>query len=110
MKLNEIIKKAELEILTNIEERDVKGVFISDMLSDVMTNAKVENIWLTTQTHTNIVSAANLIDISAIIVTLGKKVPEKTVELANRYHVVVLSTPKSSFELARKLIEIGLEA
>ena len=110
MKLNEIIKKAELEILTNIEERDVKGVFISDMLSDVMTNAKVENIWLTTQTHTNIISAANLIDISAIIVTLGKKVPEKTVELANRYHAVVLSTPKSSFELARKLIEIGLEA
>ena len=110
MTLQDVIKQAELKALTNVEERGVEGVFISDMLSDVMTNAKTGNLWLTTQTHTNIVSAANLIDLSAIIVTVGKEVPAATISLANRYHVIILSTPLSTFELARKLIEIGLEA
>lgn len=108
MKLQEIIEKVKLEALTNVEERDVDGTFISDMLSDVMSSAKPGNLWLTTQTHTNIVSAANLVDIAAVVVTLGKQVPANTVNLANRYHVIILSTPMSNFELAKKLLEIGL--
>jgi predicted transcriptional regulator len=110
MKLQEIIEKADLKPLTNVEERDVDGVFISDMLSDVMTGAKPGNLWLTVQTHTNVVSAANLVDLSAIVITQGKNVPENTVELANRYHVIVLSTPLQTFELAAKLVQIGLKA
>lgn len=110
MKLQEIIEKIDLEPLTNVEERDVEGVFISDMLSDVMTGAKPGQLWLTVQTHTNIVSAANLVDLSAIVITQGKKVPENTVELANRYHVVILSTSMQTFELAAKLIGTGLKA
>jgi predicted transcriptional regulator len=110
MKLQDVINQADLKALTNLEEREVEGVFISDMLSDVMTNAKAGNLWLSTQTHTNIVSAANLIDLSAIIVTTGKEVPKATIDLANRYHVIILSTSFSTFELAKKLIEIGLKA
>ncbi|MCP4219245.1 MAG: serine kinase [bacterium] len=110
MKLQEIIDKVELKVLTNLEEKDVDGVFISDMLSDVMTSAKPGNLWVTVQTHTNIVSAANLVDLSAVVVTQDKEVPEATIELANRYHVAVLSTPLQTFQLATKLISIGLKA
>ena len=110
MKLQEVIEKAKLTPLTNVEAREVDGVFISDMLSDVMTGAKPGNLWLTVQTHTNIVSAANLVDLAAIVVTQGKNVPENTVELANRYHVIILSSPLQTFELSARLIEIGLRA
>lgn len=110
MKLEEVIEKADLKALTNVEARDVEGVFISDMLSDVMTSAETGNLWLTVQTHTNIVSAANLVDLAAVVVTSGKEVPPATIDLANRYHVVILSTPLKSFELASKLIKIGLQA
>ena len=109
MQLKEIIEKANLEVLTNLEEREVEGVFMSDMLSDVMTSAQSGSLWITVQTHTNIVSAANLVDIAAIVVSQGKKVPENTIALANRYHVVILSTSLSNFELASKLVEIGLK-
>ena len=109
MKLQEIIEKVGLKVLTNQEDRDVDGVFISDMLSDVMTSAKPGNLWLTVQTHTNIVSAANLVDLSAVVVTQGKEVPGPTIELANRYHVMILSTSMQTFELATKLIGIGLQ-
>lgn len=109
MKLQEIIEKTGLEPLTDLEEREVQGVFISDMLSDVMTSANAGDLWITVQTHTNIVSAANLVDIAAVVVSQGKKVPENTIDLANRYHVIILSTGKSTFELATSLIEIGLK-
>ncbi len=109
MKLKEVIDKLNLKALTGIEDRDVSGVFISDMLSDVMAAAKPENLWLTVQTHKNIVSAANLIDISAVIVINGKAVPEDTVELANRFHVNILSTSLSAFQMAGKLIEAGIK-
>ncbi|MFH1297616.1 MAG: DRTGG domain-containing protein [Bacteroidota bacterium] len=108
MKLKEIIEKLSLVSLTNIEDKEVSGVFISDMLSDVMSSAEMGNIWLTVQTHKNVVSAANLIDIAAVIVTHGKEVPADTVELANRFHVIILSSPLSSFQLASKLVESGL--
>ena len=109
MNLQDVIDKAELKALTNVEARDVNGVFISDMLSDVMTGAQPGNLWLTVQTHTNIVSAANLVDLSAVVITSGKEVPQATIDLANRYHVVILSTPLKTFEIATKLIGIGLK-
>ena len=110
MKLQEIMEKINLKALTNMEERDVEGVFISDMLSDVMTSANPGDLWLTVQTHSNIVSATNLVDLAAVVITQGKEVPQTTIDLANRYHVIILSTSMTTFELASKLIEIGLKA
>ena len=109
MKLQEIIDRLALNVLTVTDERDVTGVFISDMLSDVMSSAQPGNLWLTVQSHQNIVSAANLVDISAVVVTNNKKVPDDTIELANRFHVIILSSPLSTFELATKLVEAGIK-
>lgn len=109
MKLKELIEKFELKALTNIEEKDITGVYMSDMLSDVMSSAESGNIWLTIQTHKNIVSAANLIDLSAIIVTNGKPVPEGTIELANRFYVNIISSPLPTYKLATKFIEAGIK-
>ncbi len=109
MKLQGIIDKFALKTLTNLEDQEITGVYISDMLSDVMSSAQAGNLWLTIQTHKNIVSAANLIDISAIIVTNDKKVLDDTIELANRFHVVILSSSLSTFELAAKFIEAGIK-
>ncbi len=109
MKLKEIIEKLSLKVLTNLEDKEVTGVYISDMLSDVMSKAKPGNLWVTIQTHKNIVAAANLIDISAVIISQGTNVPEDTIELANRYKVVIISTDDSTFALGGKLYQEGIE-
>ncbi len=110
MKLQEIIEKLNLQPVTKVEEKNVQGVFISDLLSDVMTSANAGDIWLTVQTHHNIIAVANLVNIAAIVVTHGKKVPEETVSLGNRYHVIILSTPHSIFDTAAKLNATGLKS
>ena len=107
MKLQDMISQLGLKALTRVEDKDVAGIFISDMLSDVMSSAKAGDLWLTVQTHKNIVSAANLIDVAAVVVTHGKSVPQDTVDLADRFHVVILSCPLSNFELSAKLHSIG---
>ncbi len=108
MNTQDLIEKVALRPLSKFEHRNVDGVFVSDMLSDVMASAKSGNLWLTVQTHKSIVPAANLVDISAIIITSGKQVPQETIDLASRYDIAVLSTELPTFELVGKLYGLGL--
>jgi len=108
MTTQELVEKIRLKPLSKFEPREVDGVFVSDMLSDVMAHAKSGNLWLTVQTHKSIVPAANLVDVSAIVITSGKQVPQETVDLASKYNIAILSTEFSTFELVGKLYGLGL--
>ena len=108
MTTKELIENVGLKPLSTFEHRPIDGVFISDMLSDVMAGAQSGNLWLTVQTHKNIVPAANLVDVSAVVITSGKKVPQETVELANQHNIAILSTELATFELVGKLYSLGL--
>lgn len=110
MTVQELIKIMGLTPLSTFEDREVKGVFISDMVSDVMTAAKSGNLWLTIQTHKSIVSTANLADVSAVVITGGKKVPQETIDIASKYNIALLSSKLPTYALAIKLHELGIEA
>jgi serine kinase of HPr protein (carbohydrate metabolism regulator) len=109
MTTKDIIEKVGLKPLSKFEHRDVEGVFISDMISDVMANAKSNNLWLTIQTHKSIVPAANLVDVSAVIITSGKKVPQETIDIANKYNIAILCSEFATYDLVGKLYELGLK-
>ena len=104
----ELIDKLGLEPLSKFDHRDVSGVFISDMLSDVMAGAQTGNLWLTIQTQKHIVPAANLVDVAAILVTGGKEVPRDTIDLASRFNIAILRSKLPTFELVGKLYALGL--
>lgn len=108
MTTQDLIEKIGLKPLSKFEHREVDGVIVSDMLSDVMASAKSGNLWLTIQTHKSIVPAANLVDVSAVIITGGKDVPQETVDLASKYNIAILSSEMPTFELVGKLYEAGL--
>lgn len=110
MNTQELIQQIGLKPLSKFEPRNVEGVFISDMLSDVMASAKSGNLWLTVQTHKSIVPAANLVDVSAVVITGGKEVPQETVDLASKYDIAILSSNLPTFELVGKLYGLGLKA
>jgi predicted transcriptional regulator len=108
MTIQDLIDKIGLKPLSKFENRAVEGVYISDMVSDVMAGAKSGNLWLTVQTHKSIVPAANLVDVSAIIITGGKEVPAETVELASKYNIAILSSRVPTFELVGRLYALGV--
>ena len=108
MNTNDLIENAGLKALTAVDPREVSGVFVSDMLSDAMAGAKSGNLWITVQTHKNIVPAANLVDASAVLITSGKNVPQDTLDLANQHGIAILWTELPTFELIGKLYALGL--
>ena len=108
MTIQELTDKLSLKSLSKFEDRDINGVFVSDMISDVMASAKSGNLWLTIQTHKSIVPAANLVDVSAVIITGNKEVPKETIDLATKFNIAILSSEFPTFEVVGKLYGLGL--
>lgn len=110
MKLKEIEKVLNLrrETRGEIPDIDVIHGYTSDLLSDVMANAVAGSVWITLQTHPNVVGVAVLKDIPAIIITGGRKVDEETLKKAEEKGVCIFSTDKNSFEVSGILYEKGL--
>lgn len=111
MTLEQIIKALNLEVLSApkaISEITPSSGYISDMLSCVMTGAKNQSLWVTLQSHNNIVAVACLLDVAAIIITEGAKPDEETIQKATEEGVILLSTPHNSFYIVGKLWEMGI--
>ncbi len=109
MKLKEIAGKLELKPITKSPaEAEVTGVYISDMLSDVIANAQAGNILVTIQVHANVIAAANLVDICGIVVTQGKEPTPDVVKLAEKNKIAVYRTDLNRWQVATKLYEAGV--
>ena len=109
MKVKDLETKLGMKPLNEVYDKDIDGAFVSDMLSDVMAGAKAGNVWVTVQTHKNTVAAANLVDISAIVVVRGKQVPEDTLQMAERAKMTIFTTGLDTFHVAVKLYEAGVK-
>jgi hypothetical protein len=77
----------------------VSGGYTSDLLSDVMGNAKEKNVWITCQTHENIVAVAKLKNLAAIILVNGRKPDEAALRKAREENVVIFGTSESEFSI-----------
>lgn len=108
MTVKDIINELNLQVLTGAEKTDsvVTGAYASDLLSDVMGKAREGNVWITMQTHKNIIAVASLKDAAAIIIVNGGKPEQKTLDAATTEGVVVLATNENAFITCGKLYKI----
>ncbi|PKO96456.1 MAG: serine kinase [Bacteroidetes bacterium HGW-Bacteroidetes-7] len=100
MKLREIKESLNLKVYLGEEllDREVTGGYASDLLSDVMGHASEGELWITLQTHKNVVGVASLKDLSAIILVKGFTPEKDTLELAENESIPVLGTDMQTFE------------
>jgi predicted transcriptional regulator len=108
MKLNDLAAKLELKIATRTFEKEVTGVYISDMVSDVMANAKAGNLLVTVQIHNNVIAAANLVDMCGIVVTQGKQPTDDVVKMAEKAEIPIYVTTLNRWQMATRLYEAGI--
>ncbi|MFA6449356.1 MAG: DRTGG domain-containing protein [bacterium] len=108
MKLNEIAGKLNLKEFAPPQsgETIVTGGYTSDMLSDVIANSEKDGVWVTIQTHSNVIAVASLKDLAAIVMAGGHEPNAETIELAKKKGVCVLGTPKSAFEITGELFKL----
>ena len=69
MTVQDIVSQLNLTVCSGQEglQREVKGGYTSDLLSDVMGHAQEGDVWVTLQTHKNVMAIASLKEIAAII-------------------------------------------
>jgi hypothetical protein len=105
MKVREIVDKFDLRVLTAPDRLDVEvsGGYTSDLLSDVMANSRPGNIWITLQTHQNIVAVAKLKSLAAVILVNNRMPDPETLKSAEDEKVPLLSSGDPAFKISGKM-------
>lgn len=84
-------------------EREIKGVYIGDLLSWVMGRAKADDAWITIMSNINIVAVASLADVSCIILAEGVELERSVSQTAALKGINVISTKLPAYETAMLL-------
>jgi predicted transcriptional regulator len=108
MRITDIVTALDLKVISgsNGLDKKITGGYVSDLLSDVMGNAKEGQVWITLQTHQNIIAVGSLKDISAIIIVKGFTPEADTIEKSNIENIPVLSTELDTFNITGRLFEL----
>ncbi len=110
MVVRDLLDLKELKLLQEADlDAAISGGYMGDLLSVVMGEAEEEQLWITIQSHVNVVAVAALKGIPAVIIAHGYEPDEETLAKAKEEGITLLSTELDPFSIAKKLIlEKGL--
>lgn len=110
MRLNEIKDRLNLKILTgnkNIESNVTRG-YVSDLMSDVIAHGQEGDIWITYQTHVNVVAIALMKNMAGVILIQNRELIPSAAVKAEEEGLPVLISSESAFETAGRLYQLGI--
>lgn len=103
MKVADLVSLGYTLVQPEHADIEIMGGYTSDLLSDVMANAKEHSVLITIQSHKNTVAVATLLDLPAIIICNGKEIPEDVIDAAKRERVAMLETKDDQFTVSHKV-------
>ncbi|GHV53381.1 hypothetical protein AGMMS49579_12050 [Spirochaetia bacterium] len=104
MTIREVAASLGAEIVqAEFDDTDLEGAYTSDLLSDVMANAKDGGALITIQAHKNTVAVATLVNITAIIICNNRPLPEDMLAAAKDEGIAVLLTKENQYTVSGKL-------
>lgn len=111
MTVRDIVSALGLEVAAGADGLDnpVTGGYASDLLSCVMAKAGAGNVWVTLQSHVNVIAVASLINLACVIITEGMRPDDEMVERANENRIPTLLTPHNTFWTVGELVRLGIE-
>lgn len=108
MKVKEVAEKLGLTVISGANglENEISMGYSSDLLSDVMGSAQAGDIWITLQTHKNVMAIASLKDLSAVILVKGFTPDPDMEEQSNEENIPVLGSSEDTFTINGKLYNL----
>jgi predicted transcriptional regulator len=105
MKVCDLVNALNLKVFScnNKLNTEITGGYASDLLSDVMGNANEGMVWITLQTHKNIIAVASLKELAAIILVKGYEPDASTIQQSIEEEIPILGTDLQTFELSGKI-------
>ena len=107
MKLEELEGKLNLKRLSvgDLPDRQISGGYCSDLLSDVIGHAVPDMVWITIQTHLNVIAVACLKDLAAVIFVHGQEPDSAVIAKAREEGLSLFVTDKDSFHISARLFD-----
>ena len=104
MKIREIAAALGAGILHDeFEDTELSGAYTSDLLSDVMANARDGGALITIQAHKNTVAVSILVNISVIIICNSRPIPDDMLAAAKEEGIALLLSKENQFTVSGKL-------
>jgi hypothetical protein len=107
----EVIERLHMEALssTGALDRPVAGGYAADLLSCAIKSAKRDFLWVTLQSHLNVVAVASLLGLAGVIITEGNRPDQETLARAENEGVILAVTPRDTFTVVAELASIGIQ-
>jgi len=108
MQVKDIITSLELKVFGGSQglSNEITGGYTSDLLSDVMGYADNGKIWITLQTHKNVIAIASLKELAAVILIKGNEPDADMLTQAKEEGIPVLGSNEEAFEMTGKLYNL----
>jgi predicted transcriptional regulator len=107
MKVSELVGKTGLKAINEFRDKEVERVYISDMVSDIITGAKPNSVLVTLQTHKSLIAAANLVNVAMIVIVKGRRPADDVLELATKAGIGIFVSDLDTWGFAKRLTELG---
>ncbi|MEW6228352.1 MAG: DRTGG domain-containing protein [Bacillota bacterium] len=110
MRLRDIVRILEAQVLTGEDRLDeeVEAACGCDLISDILAFTKARMLVLTGLVSPQMVRAAEMMDLAAIVFVRGKKPPSDLVGMAREAGLPVLCTSYPLYDSSGLLFEAGL--
>jgi len=113
MKIKEIKDILNAKIYTGEKwyEKEIEGVFASDLMSDVLTTEFFEDksILVSGLNNPQVIRTAEMLDIDAVILIRGKIPTEETIAMAKDNDMVLMSTNNNMYNVCGILHSKGIK-
>ncbi|KAF2955897.1 iron-sulfur binding hydrogenase [Marinitoga sp. 38H-ov] len=99
MTLKDILKHGFLESIYIFNDNiEIKNGYVGDLLSEIMRNSPSSSIWITHQTHPNIIAVASIVEANTIIIPIDFDFEIETIEKAKENNINLLKSKYDIFK------------
>lgn len=90
--------------------KEVSCGYVCDLLSWVMAHGMPGTVWITVQTHLNVIAVAVLMEFACILLPEDIDMEESSLQKAQSENIPVLKSRKTAFQLCGEMAAAGVLA
>ncbi len=88
--------------------REIKGVYIGDLLSWVMGKAREDDAWITIMSNVNVLAVASLSGTACVIFAEGVTVTDDVKKTAEQKGINLIGTEMSAYRVSEFFVRHGI--
>ncbi len=99
MKASELAELPCLKLLTTdlSQTKELSGIYCGDLLSDVLSCAEENSVWITVQSHKNVAAVASMAKIACIVLAKSAVASEDMLRLCCKEGIAVFQSSLDTF-------------